>query len=336
MRLKEFSKIPTGPIKMKKVVITREVFSETIELLSTHFDIVANQQDLIFKRDELFDLISDAEGIQTATSDRVDDEFLDAAPLVKVIANTAVGYNNVDLEACSRRGVIVTNTPGVLDATVADYAIGLMISACRRIGEGERYVRSGQWKGMRFKQLLGVDVYGGTLGLLGFGRIGQEIAKRANGFGMRVLYHARSPVDPATEASLNASYVSKDKLLQSSDVVMLILPYSKETHHMIGENQLSQMKKHSVLVNIARGGIVDDRALINALKNQTLFAAGLDVYEGEPKLNPEFLELENVVLSPHIGSGSVSTRRAMAMTAANNLVSVLSHNQAPLDPVNRS
>jgi lactate dehydrogenase-like 2-hydroxyacid dehydrogenase len=227
----------------------------------------------------------------------------------------------------------VTNTPGVLDECVADYALGLMIAACRRIGEGERYLRSGQWKAFYFKQLLGLDIHGATLGLIGFGRIGQAIARRANGFGMRVLYHTRSRVCEAVENNLNAKHVDKAHLLQESDVVMLILPYTKKTHHIIGESELHQMKPRSVLVNIARGGIVDDNALIKALRDKTIFAAGLDVYEGEPQLNPEFLELENVVLSPHIGSASEPTRRAMAMTAAKNLVAVLANNEAPINPV---
>jgi len=209
-----------------------------------------------------------------------------------------------------------------------------MISACRRIGEGERYLRSGQWKAFYFKQMLGLDIHGATLGLIGFGRIGQAIARRANGFGMRVLYHTRSRVCEALENDLHATHVDKSQLLEESDVVMLILPYTKDTHHIIGERELSQMKSRSVLVNIARGGIVDDAALIKALRDKTIFAAGLDVYEGEPQLNPEFLELENVVLSPHIGSASEPTRRAMAMTAAKNLVAVLANNEAPINPVN--
>ena len=318
---------------MTKVVVTREVFNETIDLLAAHFEVVSNQEDRLFDRHELLSRISDAEGIQTAGSDQVDDEFLDAAPELKIVANTAVGYNNIDVQACSRRGVFVTNTPGVLDECVADYAFGLMISACRRIGESERFLRSGQWKSFYFKQMLGIDINGATLGLIGFGRIGQAIAKRANGFGMRVLYHTRSRVSESVERDLNATHVNKLHLLQQSDVVMLILPYAQNTHHIIGEQELRQMKSQSVLVNIARGGIVDDKALIKALKARTIFAAGLDVYEGEPQLDPEFLELENVVLSPHIGSASEPTRRAMAMTAAKNLVAVLANGEKPINLV---
>jgi len=320
---------------MKKVVVTREVFDETIECLEEHFVVDANQRDEKLSRELIFEKIADADGIQTASNDRVDEEFLAAARNVSIIANTAVGYNNIDLEACSKRNVIVTNTPGVLDHSVADFAIGLMIAACRRMGEAERYLRSGNWRSVYLKQMLGIDVHGATLGLVGFGRIGQEIAKRARGFSMRTLYHSRNQVDANIERQLGAEFVNKDDLLRQADVVMLILPYSPATHHFIGEAELSLMKERAVLVNVARGGIVDDSALIRALKDRRIYAAGLDVFEGEPAINPEFLDLENVVLSPHIASGSESTRKAMAMTAANNLVEVLAHGRPPLNWVNR-
>ena len=320
---------------MKKVVVTREVFDETIECLEEHFVVDANQRDEKLSRERLFEKIADADGIQTASNDRVDEEFLAAARNVSIIANTAVGYNNIDLEACSKRKVIVTNTPGVLDQSVADFAIGLMIAACRRMGEAERYLRSGNWRSVYLKQMLGIDVNGATLGLIGFGRIGQEIAKRARGFSMRILYHSRNQVNANIERQLGAQFVNKDDLLRQADVVMLILPYSPETHHFIGETELSLMKERAVLVNVARGGIVDDSALIRALKERRIYAAGLDVFEGEPAINPEFIDLDNVVLSPHIASGSESTRKAMAMTAANNLVEVLAYGRPPLNWVNR-
>ena len=320
---------------MKKVVVTREVFDETIECLEEHFVVDANQRDEKLSRERLFEKIADADGIQTASNDRVDEEFLMAARNVSIIANTAVGYNNIDLEACSKRKVIVTNTPGVLDQSVADFAMGLMIAACRRMGEAERYLRSGNWRSVYLKQMLGIDVNGATLGLIGFGRIGQEIAKRARGFSMRILYHSRNQVNANIERQLGAQFVNKDDLLRQADVVMLILPYSPETHHFIGETELSLMKERAVLVNVARGGIVDDSALIRALKDRRIYAAGLDVFEGEPAINPEFIDLDNVVLSPHIASGSESTRKAMAMTAANNLVEVLAYGRPPLNWVNR-
>jgi gluconate 2-dehydrogenase len=245
------------------------------------------------------------------------------------VCNTAVGYNNIDVDACTRRGVIVTNTPGVLDDSVADYAIGLMIATCRRMGEGERYLRAGQWKTTYLKQTLGRDVHGATLGLIGFGRIGRAIARRARGFDMSILYHTRHRVDEKYERELGARHVSRDELLKQADVVMLILPYTPQTHHFIGAPELAMMKSSAVLINMARGGIVDDAALVDALKAKTIWAAGLDVYENEPKLDRRFVELENVVLSPHIASASEPTRRAMAMTAARNLVAALSGEVPP-------
>jgi glyoxylate reductase len=314
---------------MKKVVVTREVFDETIEYLEQHFSVVSNQQDRLYTRSELVNLLSGADGMQSSSSDPVDEELLKHCPTIKAVCNTAVGYNNIDVAACTRRGVMVTNTPGVLDDSVADYAIGLMIATCRRMGEGERYLRAGKFKATYLKQTLGHDVHGATLGIIGFGRIGQAIARRAGGFDMNILYHTRNRVSANVEEELRARYVGKDELLAQSDIVMLILPYMADTHHYIGAPELAAMKPSAVLVNMARGGIVDDAALVDALKSKTIWAAGLDVYENEPNVNPGFLELENVVLSPHIASASEPTRRAMAMTAARNLVAALSGEVPP-------
>ena len=314
---------------MKKVVVTREMFDETIEYLDQHVSVVSNQTDRSIPRDELIALLQDADGMQSYSSDRVDAELLERCPSIRAVCNTAVGYNNIDVDACTRHGVMVTNTPGVLDDSVADYAIGLMIATCRRMSEGERYLRKGDWKTVYLKQTLGKDVHGATLGIVGFGRIGQAIAKRARGFDMSILYHTRNSVAPDIEQALGAQYVSKEDLLRQSDIVMLILPYTPETHHFIGAQELAMMKPSAVLINMARGGIVEDAALIEALRARTIWAAGLDVYENEPNLNPGFLELQNAVLSPHIASASESTRRAMAMTAAKNLVAALGGEQPP-------
>jgi lactate dehydrogenase-like 2-hydroxyacid dehydrogenase len=244
-----------------------------------------------------------------------------------------VGYNNIDVDACTRRGVMVTNTPGVLTDSVADYSMGLIIATCRRLTEGEAYLRKGEWKGTFLKQMLGQDVHGATLGIFGFGRIGQAIARRARGFDMKILYHSRNRAAVA-ESQSGAVYTGKEDLLRRADVVLLILPFTPETQHFIGAKELALMKPSAVLINAARGGIVDDAALIDALKKKTIWAAGLDVYENEPKFNPAFLELKNVVLSPHIASSSEPTRKAMAMTAAKNLVAALSSQTPPnlLDP----
>ncbi len=312
-----------------KVLVTREVFDETIDFLKRSFEVESNQSDALLERDELLARLQGKQGVQTASSDRVDAALLDRCPSLKAVCNTAVGYNNIDVEACTRHGVMVTNTPGVLTDSVADYSIGLIIATCRRMTEGEAYLRKGEWTGTFLKQMLGQDVHGATLGIFGFGRIGQAIARRARGFDMKILYHSRNRATAAAENESGATYAGKDTLLRTADIVLLILPFTQETRHYIGAKELALMKPTAVLINMARGGIVDDAALVEALKNRTIWAAGLDVYENEPKFNPGFLTLNNVVLSPHIASASETTRKAMAMTAAVNLTAALSGRTPP-------
>jgi len=315
------------------ILVTREVFDETIDFLKSHFEVESNQADRLYAREELIAKLQGKDGVQTSSSDRIDAELLDKCPTIEAVCNTAVGYNNIDIDACTRHGVMVSNTPGVLTDSVADYSMGLVIATCRRMTEGEGYLRKGEWKGTFLKQMLGQDVHGATLGIMGFGRIGQAIARRARGFDMKILYHSRNRAAADAERESGAIYTGKEALLRTADVVLLILPFTPETQHYIGAKELAQMKPSAVLVNMARGGIVDDAALIDALKKKTIWAAGLDVYENEPKLNPGFLELGNVVLSPHIASASEPTRQAMAMTAAKNLVAALS-GQAPPNLLN--
>jgi gluconate 2-dehydrogenase len=229
----------------------------------------------------------------------------------------------------------VTNTPGVLDDSTADLAFALMLATARRITEVESYIRNGEWTGWKLKQWLGVDVHHATLGIIGMGRIGQAIARRARGFDMTVIYHNRTRVATEIEQRIHASYVTMEELLAQSDFIILQMPYSPQTHHMIGAAQLAKMKPSAILINSTRGGVVDDKALIHALKTGAIRAAGLDVFEGEPRLDPGFLDLKNVVLAPHIGSSTESTRRAMAMTAAKNLVAALG-GQVPPNWVNSS
>ena len=317
----------------QKILVTREVFDETIDFLNGHFEVESNQTDRLYARDELIAKLQGKGGVQTSSSDRIDAELLDKCPTIKAVCNTAVGYNNIDVDACTRHGVMVTNTPGVLTDSVADYSMGLIIATCRRMTEGEAYLRKGEWKGAFLKQMLGQDVHGATLGIFGFGRIGQAIARRARGFDMKILYHSRSRAAAAAENESGAVHVGKEELLRKADVVLLILPFTPETQHYIGAKELALMRPSAVLVNMARGGIVDDAALIEALKKKTIWAAGLDVYENEPRFNPGFLELANVVLSPHIASASEPTRQAMAMTAAKNLAAALS-GQAPPNLLN--
>ena len=312
-----------------KVLVTREVFDETLAYLGLQCEIDSNQTDVPLDTDTLAQRLADKAGVICSLTDRIDDKLLAQCPQLKVVANIAVGYNNIDLAACTARGVWATNTPGVLDNSTADLAWTLMLAAARRLTEAEAYVRAGQWKGWHLKQLLGVDVHHATLGILGMGRIGQVIAKRAAGFEMRVIYHNRTQLASEIERRVNATYVSQDELLAHADFVVLQMPYSPQTHHLIGAAELKKMKPSAILINSTRGGVVDDEALIHALKNGTLRAAGLDVFEGEPKLNPGFLELKNVVLAPHIGSSTEATRRAMAMSAAENAVAALTGGTPP-------
>ena len=312
-----------------KILVTREVFDETLAYLGEHCEVESNQADVPLAAETLAQHLNDKQGVVCSLTDRIDDPLLTRCPQLKVVANIAVGYNNIDLAACTARGVMATNTPGVLDDSTADLAWTLMLATARRLTEAEAYIRAGQWKGWHLKQLLGVDVHHATLGIIGMGRIGQVIARRAAGFEMRVIYHNRTRLGAEIERRLNATYVSKDELLAQADFVVLQMPYSPQTHHLIGEAELKKMKPSAILINSTRGGVVDDAALIRALRNGTLRAAGLDVFEGEPKLNPGFLELKNVVLAPHVGSSTEATRRATAMTAAKNAVAALTGGTPP-------
>jgi lactate dehydrogenase-like 2-hydroxyacid dehydrogenase len=312
-----------------KILVTREVFDETLAFLAQHCDVESNQQDAPFSPETLAQKIADKDGVVCCLTDRVDAKLIERCARLKVVSNIAVGYNNIDIAACTVRGVLATNTPGVLDDSTADLAWALMLGAARRVTELERRVRAGEWRGWRLKQWLGVDVHHATLGIFGMGRIGQAIARRAAGFEMKVLYHNRTRVAPDIERRCNAAYATKEALLAQSDFVVLQVPYSPATHHLIGAPELKLMKPTAILVNSTRGGVVDDVALIAALRDGTLRAAGMDVFENEPHLNPGFLELDNVVLMPHIGSSTEATRRAMAMTAAKNLVAALTGGTPP-------
>lgn len=306
-----------------KILVTREVFDETLAYLAQHCEVDANQEDKPYDAAALARRLADKDGVMCCLTDRIDAALIAASPRLKAVANIAVGYNNIDVAACSARGVMATNTPGVLDDSTADLAWALMLATARRITEVESHVRAGEWTGWRLKQWLGVDVHHATLGIIGMGRIGQAIARRAAGFDMKVIYSNRKRVAPEIEQRLNAEYAGKDELLARADFVVLQVPYSAETHHLIGAAELKQMKSTAILVNSTRGGVVDDAALVAALQDGTIRGAGLDVFENEPRLNPGFLALKNVVLAPHIGSSTEATRRAMAMTAARNLVAAL-------------
>jgi gluconate 2-dehydrogenase len=316
-----------------RVLVTREVFDETLDYLRQHCEVIDNQRDEPYAAEALGRALTECDGLMCALTDRVDAALLAAAPKLKAVANIAVGYNNIDVPACTARGVMATNTPGVLDDSTADLAWTLMLGTARRITEVERRIRCGEWTGWQLKQWLGVDVHHAVLGIVGMGRIGQAIARRALGFEMQVIYHNRKSIAPDLERKCNATYVSFDDLLAQSDFIVLQVPYSPQTHHLIGAAQLKKMKPTAILINSTRGGVVDDAALIDALKKGVIRAAGLDVYENEPKLNPDFLKLDNVVLAPHVGSSTEATRKAMAMLAAQNLVAAL-QGQLPPNLIN--
>jgi glyoxylate/hydroxypyruvate/2-ketogluconate reductase len=322
-----------------KVLVTRAIFPDVIERLAQHCEVEANQDDRIFSAAELVDKLRDKDGVFSTLSERIDAALLAACPRLQAVCNMAVGYNNIDLAAASSAGVMVTNTPEVLNQTTADFGWALLMATARRVTESEHWLRAGHWDKWRYDGFLGADVHGSTLGIIGMGSIGQAIARRSIGFDMRVIYHNRSRLPADKEAHANqAQFVSKEELLRRADHVMLVLPYSAATHHTICAAELAQMKPGATLVNIARGGIVDDAALIDALRDKRIAAAGLDVFENEPKFNPAFLELSNVVLTPHIASASEATRRAMANCAADNLIAALSGRQPPnlLNPESRS
>ena len=311
------------------IVIARAVFPQVIERLAQHFDVLSNQDDDLWSPPELAGKLQGRVGLLCTASERVDAALLQACPALRICANMAVGYNNFDIDAMTARGVLATNAPGVLTETTADFGFALLMATARRVCESEHYLRAGLWTRWRYDLFAGADIHGSTLGILGMGRIGQGIARRgAHGFGMRVIYHNRSRLDAATEVDCGAQYVAKEDLLAMADHLVLVLPYSAESHHAIGAAELARMKPTATLINIARGGIVDDAALAQALREGRIAGAGLDVFEGEPQVHPGLLDVPNVVLTPHIASASMSTRLAMADLAADNLIAYLTRGEA--------
>ncbi len=318
-----------------RILVTRAIFPSVIERLSAHFSVESNPEDTLWDRPQLMARLADKVGAFTTGTERMDAELLAHCPQLRICANMTVGYNNFDLPAMTAAGVLGTNAPDVLTETTADFGFALLLATARRVTESEHFLRAGLWTRWSYDMFSGAEVHGSTLGIIGMGRIGQAIARRAAlGFGMQVIYHNRSRLDSATEQTLSARYVDKTTLLQSADHIMLVLPYSAEAHHTIGAAELACMKPTATLINLARGGIVDDAALAQALRNRTIAAAGLDVFEGEPRVHPDLLTVPNVVLTPHIASATAGTRQAMADVAVDNLVGFLVHGQArtPLNP----
>ena len=317
------------------ILVARAIFPEVLTQLQQVFEVDHNQDDVVFSPEQLSARLAGKVGVLTTGSERIDAAVLQANPQLKIVANMAVGYNNFDVAAMNTARVLGTNTPDVLTETTADFGFALLMATARRVTESEHFLRAGRWTKWSYDMFAGAEVHGSTVGIIGMGRIGQGIARRAaHGFGMQVLYHNRSRLSPALEAECKARYVDKATLLREADHVVLVVPYSAQSHHTIGAAELAQMKPSATLVNIARGGIVDDAALAQALRERRIAAAGLDVFEGEPQVHPDLLTVPNVVLTPHIASATVKTRMAMAQLAADNLMDYLLRGQTrtPVNP----
>jgi gluconate 2-dehydrogenase len=314
-----------------RLLVTRRVFPEVLEALSAAWEVEGNPDDAFWTPEEIRARAAGCQGLFIVATDRVDVALLDACPTLRIVATGSVGFNQIDVAACTARGILVSNTPDVLTEATADMAWALLMATARRVCESEHWLRAGHWGRWAWDQFLGADVHGATLGIVGMGRIGSAVARRASGFSMKVLYCNRSPA--ANEAQLGATRVDLDTLLARSDHVVLVLPYSAQTHHTVGARELALMKPGATLVNIARGGIVDDAALAQALRTGRPAAAGLDVFENEPAVHPALLQVPNVVLTPHLGSATRSSRLAMAMLATRNLLAFAAGEPLPT-PVN--
>lgn len=317
------------------IIVSRPIYPEVIEKLKHYLEVTAHQVDPEWTPQTWTEALSQHDGALTMGIEPVNAEVLVACKRLRICANLSVGYNNFDVPAMTHHKVLATNAPDVLTETTADFGFALLMAAARRVTESERYIREGHWQKWALESFAGMAVHGSTLGVIGMGRIGQAVAKRgAHGFNMRVIYHNRSQLSAADEAGCKATYVSKQELLQQADHVVLVLPYTKESHHTIGAAELALMKPTATLVNIARGGLIDDAALAKALAAGQIAAAGLDVFEGEPSVHPDLLKATNVVLTPHIGSSTRATRLAMANLAADNLIAFFDNGSAvtPLNP----
>ncbi|MEP7201551.1 MAG: D-glycerate dehydrogenase [Ilumatobacteraceae bacterium] len=322
-----------GLMAQPRIVVAGRIPDAGLDVLRPHGNVWGWKHDDPIEINELYHRIAGADAVLTLLTTKVDQAFLDAAGAqLKVVSNVAVGYNNIDVAECRAHGVIATNTPGVLTDATADIAMALILMVTRRMGEGERIIRSNKpWQWGMF-MLLGTGLQGRRLGIIGMGAIGQALARRAKAFGMSIAYSNRSAAPPEVEAELDADRMDLDELLATSDIVSINCPYSTETHHLMGPEQFEQMRSSAFLINTARGPIVDESALVGALRHGSIAGAGLDVYEHEPQLEPGLSELDNAVLIPHLGSATIETRAAMATLAARNAVAVL-NGQPPLTPV---
>jgi glyoxylate reductase len=311
-----------------KVYSTHQLFEEARKILDSNCDMQYWTDSERPPRDEVLRRVTDKEGLICLLTEKINDEFLRSAPKLRIASNVAVGYDNIDVDACTKRGVVATNTPGVLDETTADFAWTLLMAVARRVAEGEALARSGNWKGWNLDQLCGADVWGKTLGIVGFGRIGRSVARRASGFQMRVIYTDAVRVSEEIERSLNAEFRDMNSLLGESDFVSLHVPLLPETRGLFDAPKFFRMKPTAFLINTSRGPVIEEAALVSALENNKIAGAALDVFENEPFLHPG-LKRPNVVLTPHIASASIETRTKMAVMAANNIVALFKGQRPP-------
>ena len=311
-----------------KILLTQVLPPKAMEYLETHVEFEMLDPENINK-ETLINGVKGKEGLLCLLTETIDAEIMDANPNLKVIANVAVGFNNIDVAAASQRGIPVTNTPGVLTETSADLAFALLMATARRIPESENYLRSGQWEGWGILQFLGTDIHDSTLGIIGLGRIGKAVVKRAKGFNMKTVYWNRTRLPESEERALGVEYLPWEEVLKVSDFISIHVAYNQETHHLISAREFELMKDSAMIINTARGPIIDEKALVKALQGNKIAGAGLDVFEGEPKVEPELLAMKNVVLLPHIGSATVATRTKMGMMAATNLVAALEGKTPP-------
>ncbi|SKC65155.1 2-hydroxyacid dehydrogenase [Maledivibacter halophilus] len=316
----------------KKVLVTRKIPEEGIKKLLEHFDVEVNELDRVFTYEELKKKVKGKDGVLCQLADTIDRELMDIEPNIKIFANYAVGYNNMDIEAAKERNIYLTNTPDVLTDATADLAWALLFAVARRVVEGDKYIRNDKFTAWSPKLLLGKDVSGRTLGIIGTGRIGRAFGKRGKSFNMKILYYNRSR-KKEFEKETGAQFVSFEEVLKKSDYISLHTPLTKDTKHMIGDNEFNIMKKEAILINTSRGPVVDEKALVKALKYKKIWGAGLDVYENEPKVEKELKELDNVVLCPHIGSATDETRTKMSVMAADNIIAAL-NGKKPLNCIN--
>lgn len=312
-----------------RVYVTRKLPQVALDMIAAECDMEVNPHDRVLTREELEEAVKGIDGLLCLLTDKIDGDLLDLNPNLKVIANYAVGFNNIDVDACTKRGIPVSNTPGVLTDTTADFAWTLLMATARRLVEADRFTRAGKYKGWGPMLMLGGDVYGKTLGVIGMGRIGQAFVKRAKGFDMRVIYYDAFRRSGEEEKELGIEYREFEDLLKEADFISIHVPLIPETEHLIGKKELEMMKKTAYLINTARGPIIDEKALVEALKNNEIAGAGLDVYEDEPELAPGLAELDNVTLAPHIASASIETRTKMAVMAAENLLAGLKGEKMP-------